>query len=130
MINTEAKKGKKQKTKNIWNNKFCFCEDERGDIRLPSVKIRTKAGLTPNIPMHLVWNNWIKNSWPEVKIVPLCACCMTQLLSVHTLYFSAATPSARVYKEDSSNETCKGGFQEAQKKTGLSGLDGKAEFRL
>lgn len=55
---------------------------------------------------------------------------MTQLFSALTLYFLAATPSARVYKEDSSNETCKGRFKEAQKKTGLSGINGKAEFRL
>lgn len=78
----------------------------------------------------------------EVKIVPLSMrVALSQKFYLYDttsgttfsplrLYFSSEPPSARVYKEDSSNESCKGRFQEAQKKTGLSRPNEKAEFRL
>jgi len=105
----------------FWNNNLF--RHEREDISLPSMKNKTKACATPNIPVHLVGVNWIKNSHPEVRIVPLpvFVALNQRLLAVwHNFrnyfsplgqYFTAATPSARVYKEDTNNETCKGRFQ-------------------
>lgn len=124
----------------FWNNNLC--RDERGDITLPSMKNKTKACATPNIPVHLAGGNWIKNSHPEVKIVPLSVfvALNQRLLAIwHNFrnyfsplrqYFTAATPSARVYQEDTNSKTCEGRFQGLQMKTLLDGVYGKAEFRL
>lgn len=137
---TKKKEKKKKKYHPFWNNNLC--RDERGAISLASMKHKTKAGATPNIPVHLVGGIWIKNSHPEVRIVPLSVfvALNQRLLAIWYnfrnyfsplgQYFTAALPSSRVYREDTNNETCECPFQGLQIKTGLDRIYGKAEFRL
>lgn len=124
----------------FWNNNLC--RDERADTSLPSMRNKTKACATPNIPVQLVGGNWIKNSHSEVKIVPLPVfVALNQKLraiwqnfrkyfSPLRQYFKAATQSSRGYQEDTNNETFEILFQGLQKKTGLDVIYGKAEFQL
>lgn len=93
----------------FWNNNLY--RDERGDISLLSMKNKTKACATPNTPAHLVGGNWIKNTHPEVKIVPVpvFAALKQRLLAIwHNFrnyfyhlgqYFTAAITGARVYQK-------------------------------